>query len=330
MQQSKTLFFSIIGLALIVCIGMVAVRFLLADSLNIPTEPEDIEIQIVVAPSIKSWVDQAARDFNQTNPKTQVKIVTAKALVPESQFQTTNPAGAAPAAWLAEASFVTEMARSQGLQFEDAQSVASTNLVWGTFDSKLDQLNQDYGSLTWENLHAKGTNANDVLKLVIASPQNSAEGIAALISAAAGHLGTDTLSAADISAADGWLTETFGNRNTQIPATPAGDFATKGVSAGDVGILNMASWQDVRLDEKSNFILTPTEPAVVQDYPFAMWSNSQPEAKAAAIAFRQFLLEPAQQNALGSLDPAGANQGGVQIDGTAAQRLQDWANRQIR
>jgi ABC-type molybdate transport system substrate-binding protein len=327
MQPSKALFFSIIGLAILAVIGMAVIRPIL-----FTTTPGEIEIQIVVASSIKPWLDQAARDFNQANPKTQVKIIAANSLVPDRQFQTTNPEIGPPTAWLAEASFVVEMARSQGLQFDDVESVASTSLAWGTFNSKLDQFNQDYGSLTWQNLHAKGTNSSDVLKLVIASPQNSAAGVAALISATAGHLGSDNLSAADVSAADAWLTETFGNRNTLIPATPAGDFATKGVSAGDVGILTMASWQGAKLTQKSDFIITPTQPNVILDYPLAIWNGSQPEAKEAVQAFRAFLLESTQQNGLAEhfFDPATASQGQVQVDGTAAQRLLDGANRWLR
>ena len=331
MQQSKTLFFSIIGLAILVCAGIIATRFLFADSLNLPTEPEEIELQVVVAPAIKAWAEQAARNFNQAHPKTQVKIIEAAELIPLADFQSADPQKTPPAAWLAEASFVVDMAA--GGQCKAAQPVASTGMAWGTPNSKLTQFNQDYGSLSWENLHAKGVKPDDALKLVIASPQNSAEGLAALISAVAGHLGANTLSAGDVSAADAWLTETFGNRNTQIPATPAEDFATKGVSAGDVGILSMAAWRNVKLDQKPDaFTLTPTQPNVAFDYPFAIWGNSPPEAQAAAQSFRDFLLDDAQQNALAgfSLDPAGANQGGVQIDGAAAQRLLDWANRQLR
>lgn len=332
MQQNKTVFFSIVGAAILIVFGLFIIRFLLADSLNLPTGPREVEIEVVVAPAIKPWVDRAARDYNQAHPNSPVTVVAANGLIPSAQFQTTNPATLPPAAWLAEASFVIDLAGNNGLQFEDAQPMASTSLAWGIYNSKLDQFHQDYGELTWQNLHTKGTNTDDVLKLVIAAPQNSAEGIAALISATAGHLGTQTLSGNDISAADSWLIETFGNRNTLIPATPAGDFATKGVSAGDVGILTMASWRNSRLDTRTDFTITPSQPNVNLDYPFAIWSGSQPEVKAAARAFRDFLLESNQQNALAEFfyDPAGTGQGGVQVDGLAVQRLLDWTNRGLR
>ncbi len=63
MQQSKTIFFGIIGLAVVVVVGMAIVGSFLTDSLDLPTNSGEIEIQIVVAPAIKPWVDQAAREF---------------------------------------------------------------------------------------------------------------------------------------------------------------------------------------------------------------------------------------------------------------------------
>ena len=127
MQQSKTPFFVIVGLAIVVVIGMFLARSFLAESLDLPTEAQEITIRVVVAPSIKPWVDQAAQDFNQANPKTQVEIITADSLIPESQF-TSDPQSAPPAAWLAEATFIVETDGS--MQFNDIRPVASTSLAW--------------------------------------------------------------------------------------------------------------------------------------------------------------------------------------------------------
>ncbi len=331
MQATKTTFFAIIGVAILICVAMMATSYFLVSSFNLTTEPENLEIQIVVAPSLKDWATQSAQDFNEANPTTQIKIIEANELIPVADFQTNNPQGILPSAWLAEATYVLDMAQKSGLQFEDAQSVASTSLSWGGFDNKLETLNLANSNLTWQNINTLAKSA-DGLKLVIADPQDSAEGLAALISATASQSGNNSLSANDVSTADTWLNETFGNRNTRIPATPGGDFATKGVSAGDVGILTLASWLDVKMNEKPGFTMLPTQPNVVLDYPFAIRSTTSPEAKEAALAFRQFLLEEAQQIALNevSLDPAGVNQGGVQIDGNAALRLLDGTNRWLQ
>ncbi len=336
MQRNKTLFFGIIGLAVVVVAGLILARIFLADSLNLPDGSQEISIRVVVAPSIKPWVDQAAQDFNQAHSKTQVEIIAAGELIPESQFQF-NQQTAPPAAWLAEASFALEMAPNSGLQFKDAQSVAGSSLAWGIYNDKLDQFKQDYGELNWENLHAKATNPSDVLKLVIASPQNSAEGLAALISATAAHLGQQSLSGSDISAVNAWLTETLGNRNAQLPPMPAEAFASvQGRTLGEAGILSLASWRSApKLDQSNEFSISPANPNVSLDYPFAIWAGSQatPEGQQAAAAFRDFLLSQAQQNALAafSFEPAGAVvPNSVQADGQAAINLLRWAERELR
>ena len=329
MQSNKTIFFSIIGLSIGAVIIMALVRAFLFDSLDLPAAPGKVDIEVVVAPSIKPWVDQLARNYNQANSDAQVRVVAAGELVP-AKFISTNPQQTPPAAWLAEASFVVDLAGRQGLQFEQAQSVAGAELAWGMYNSKLDEFNQSYGTLNWESIHAKGS--TEGLKLIIASPQNGAEGLAALISATAAHVGKDSLTASDVSTADGWLTETFGNRNTQIPATPATDFATKGVSAGDIGILTMASWRANKLTERADFTVNPTQPAVALDYPFVIWSGASSDAKSTALAFQNFLLQSGSQTALGqyAFEAAGSVSNGVQINGEAVQRLLDWTNRGLR
>jgi hypothetical protein len=226
------------------------------------------------------------------------------------------------------------MARNDGLQFDDPQSIASTTLAWGGYQDKLAQFKQNYGDLTWQNLHAKATGP-DGLKLVIASPQNSAEGIAALASATAGYLDTQTLSSGDIDAADAWLTETLGERNANTPPTPAESFASaQGRTLGDAGLLSLAAWRKAKLDQSADFLVSPAEPNVTLDYPFAIWRGAQanPEAQEAARSFRNFLLEKAQQNRLADFffEPATTGPNGVQLDSATAARLQSWADRLLR
>jgi hypothetical protein len=199
MQQNRTLFFAIIGLSILAVIGMFIGRSLVP---AISTAGQ-VSIQVVVNPSLEAWARQAAQDYTQNNPNTRVEIIKVDTLIPTAAFN--NPQ-TVPAAWLAEASFVVDLARNEGLQFaDDSQSVASTTLAWGAYNDKLTQFNEDYGTLTWENLNAKATNpaVNNGLKLVIASPKTSAEGLAALISATAANQGKTSLSANDVSAAKG-------------------------------------------------------------------------------------------------------------------------------
>jgi hypothetical protein len=331
MQQNKALFFGIIGLAVVIVIALIAARYFLGDELALPDLGEKVSIQIVAAPAIKPWAEQAAQVFNQRNTNTQVEIIEAERLIPTTQFRA-DPQITPATAWLAEATFVIEMAEDSGLQFSDARSVANSSLAWGAFKDKQAAFSQKYGPLNWASVHTKATTTGDFLTIVIASPQNSAEGLAALVSATAANLNKQTLSAADVGQADAWLTETLAE-NTRILPLPAEQFAgTQGRSIGDAGILAQASWRKVGLPQNPNFVITPAQPNVNLDYSLAIFNQAAPEAQQAAVAFRDFLLSAEQQNALAPffLDPASAASSGVQIDGPAAQRLLDWANRELQ
>jgi hypothetical protein len=279
-------------------------------------------------------VRQAAQAYSQANPQAEVRVVTANSLVPRTQFQ--GASGSPPvAAWLPEASFVADLAKEQGVQFGDTQSVASTSLAWGGYQDKMAQFNQAYGDLTWENLHRKAVAPGDFLKLVIASPWDSGEGLAALLSATAAAQPTGELSGNSVSAANDWLTETLGDRKAQIPPRPAEAFASvQGRTIGDLGLLSMASWQRAGLQNRPDFKLTPAEPNVTLDYPFVILTGPQvpPEAQETARQFRQFLLEPAQQGNLANtfFEHANSAQSSVQAEASAVDRLLSWAERVLR
>jgi hypothetical protein len=333
MQQNKTAFFVIIGLAIAAVIGMVLAQPLLAGLLNSSVGLQQTSISVVTAPSIQPWVDQAAKEFNRTNSNIQVQIVTAKALIPETQFIGNSPESL-PAAWLAEDTFVLGM--NTNLQFGDSRSVASTALNWGAFNNRQQELTQKYGQLNWEALHKAAIEPNSSLKVLIASPQHNGEGLAALAAAVAGHLNKQTLSGADVNSAEVWLTETFKEsaRGSLTLSKPAEALFTRGASVGDVGVLTQASWRSAGLSSRPDFAITPMQPVVALDYPFAIRTDSALSTKqrAAAVAFRDFLLSQTQQNALANFyfDRAGANPNRVQVDGAAALALQRWIERELR
>ena len=328
MQQSKTLFFAIIGLSILVVIGLFFARSYVTE-----VSPLRTSIRVVVAPSIATWATQAADRFNQGNSNNSVEIVVVNELIPTATFQSNSAADKVPAAWLAEASFIIALGQNADLAFNDPRSVASSALAWGAYNDKLEQFNQDYGFLSWENVNVKATNSEDVSKLIMAPPYSSAEGLAALISATAFQAGGATLAGGEVSAANQWLTETLGNRNTQLPPTPAQTMASvQGRTLGDFGLLSMASWRAAKLDQNSNFTVAPVEPAIILDYPYAISAQADEDQQKAALAFRDFLLAEAQQQTLATifLDPALSSGTGVQADGVASQRLIDWANRTLR
>jgi len=289
---------------------------------------------VVAAPPSKDWAAQAAEEFNRANPNTQVEIITADELIPENQFKVTTPQQTPPAAWLAEAAFVVEMAGEKGLQFAaDPRPVASSSLAWGAFADKQALFTQKYGDLSWQTVHAKAVAPDDFLTIVIASPTNQAEGLAALASATAAHLDQSTVTAGDVGQARPWLSETFGE-NTRIPPRPAEAFASsQGRSIGDVGLLSRAAWQSYDLENRPEFSLAPVHPDVQLDFPLAIWTGSQssPAGQQAAAQFRDFLLSANQQQALANfaLEPAAALTETVKLDGSAAWALLRFAEQEL-
>src|SRR5688572_19467428 len=100
MQPNRTLFFVIIGLALLLTIGVVAGGFLFFGSSGemTPLGQTTSPIQIVVAPAIEPWVKDAAQVYNQTNAQAKVSVVAANSLIPVTQLQST-PQNPPVAAW---------------------------------------------------------------------------------------------------------------------------------------------------------------------------------------------------------------------------------------
>jgi hypothetical protein len=325
MQQNRAPFFIIIGLAVLIVTGLIAGSFFIfgADGDAAPLRRQ-VEIQVVVAPRLRPWAEPAARRFSQQQPGTTITLVEATAPVPASQLR-----GPASAAWIAEAGFEVEMARSQGIQISEAQSVASSPLAWGGYTPKVEA----FGQLDWTSFNQRATRSPGA-KLVIAAPWNTAEGIAALASAVVAHQQNKTaLTGSDVGQADSWLTETLGNTNANVRPTPAQDFAGPlGQTLGDAGILAMVSWRSAKLDQNPNFTLIPVEPAIALDYPFVVLAGSQvtPERQAAAQAFQEFLLTEEQQAALANFGLDRAAPSPVQIDSSAADRLLRWAERELR
>jgi hypothetical protein len=313
----------------------VGAYYFLGETLELSVGQPASNIRVIVAPAIKPWVDQAAQQFNQNNSKTQVEIIAADSLIPESQF-TSNPQVSPPAAWLAEATFVVEMARGDGLQFENPRPVANTELAWGAFNNRQEEFTQEFGALNWAAVHQRAVEPDSSLKMVIAAPGNTAEGLAALISAVAEHSNSQELSSSDVRRAETWLTETLresARGSLTLGPKPAEAFATRGASIGEAGMLALASWRSAGLHNRPDFAITPAQFNVSLDYPLVIWAGSQatPEGKQAAVAFGDFLLSEAQQNALSGFyfEPAGSSAAGVQTDGAAALALLRWAEREL-
>lgn len=345
LQRRRVLFFLIIGLAIFVTLGALA-----AERLNIYTLPSravaQVPITVAVSPSVIEWAERAASDFNRSNQDAQISIVSANGLVAVDTFARLAPEER-PHAWIAESTFVSAIAQDSGMTFIPyASSLAASELVWGGFGSRADAL----GTLDWQTIHDAATasgwsalngDANwGFFKLTIASPTNSAEGLAALLTAAATYHDTAQVTRSHVTdqAFLAWLQETVDsvpNFNTLGP-NPAEALATRGPSVGDVGFLAAVNWFAVAddLNKWETFVTSEPHYTMELDYPYLIRANLTSEEQAMVSRFGDYLARQSEQlsnagfRTQQSSSSSGPNAVVIEADDEAVLALLRWADRE--
>lgn len=305
-RRNRILFFLILGTAILITGGT-----LLAERLGVYTLPSRtvarIPITVAVPPALADWAQAAARDFNSQNADTQVSIIRLNGLDAVQQFGQ-MPRAQLPDSWLADASFVADLARTEGAPFaEQGIAITSSDLVWGGFSSRAQLL----GTMDWSALHdaakangwaALGGNATwGYVKLTIASPTRSTEGLAALITAAAAYHDQPHLTRPLVTdpAFLNWLHTTVDSvpNFSTLGSNPAEALATRGPSIGDVGLLAASTWfvaQD-ELNQWEPFITSTPRYTVRLDYPYLLQTGLPDTRMVMAERFGNYLARQASQ-----------------------------------
>ncbi len=267
----------------------------------------------------------------------------------------------APAAWIAEGSFTLDLVNLAARQaggmdaFAAEGSVAQSVLMWGGFADRIAVIDSRLNGLTWSALHDAsiapngwsslgGQSAWGFFKLVLPDPHKSSTGLAAILSAAAEYHGRTDLTAGDINDArfQQWaqaLTDAvpnFANLGTEAGKA----LAVRGPSAGDAGLLLEAEWLTAA-EGLSNWpqpVFRYATAAVPFDFPFSVWvgasavggdvsrqeDTAQRQAeREAALLFRDYLLEAAQQSRTEAFGLRSAAGGAINADGSLFAR---WAS----
>ena len=332
------IFFAIVGLAIAITVVVLALERL--DVLTLPwRRATQTAIQVAVPPILADWATASAREFDG-----QVTVIPVHGLSAVGQFARMD-APLRPHAWIPEATFVAAIARDQGLSYETVgQSVAAADLAWGAFSSRAAVLSGRFGTLDWQAVHQAavshgwaelGGNADwGNFKLILASPTHSAEGLAALLSAAAAYRNRPDLAYDDVTdeAFLQWLraivtsVPNFGTLGPQ----PAESVATRGPSVGDAGLLAAAAWNrsQVRLDRWETFVVVAPQFTVRLDYPYLLRSDLDPAERETARRFGAFLLGRATQLADSGFAQATVSAVQVNVDTQAVLALLRWAERE--
>lgn len=326
--RTKIGFFFVMGLAL-----MMSAVVLVGETLGYWQRPTpgavQTQIQVAAAPSIYDWVAAAAREFTAEQRNITVEVIELKSLDAGQTAELTDVANKVDV-WIPETTFMRQMAGS--LNYEnDGPALAGNRLMWAA--------SADYaalqGQLDWALVYQAAGDGNAwqtlsggdfVFDLAFPPPRSSFEGLAALLSAAAGFHNQTALNQSLVSdpAFLAWLAEI--QRAVPEPnADPAAQLARTPVSV-DVGLI--LAHDRNRLNE-SRFIFQEPAYNIYLNYPYLIRTDDVVEnveaRREAARTFRDFLLANRQQQRLDrfGLTPADSQSSGIQVDGNTA--LSIWA-----
>jgi len=326
--KTKIIFLFIVGLAA----GVVAILLSLERTqvYTLPTRGGvAVEITVAVAPQLEAWARDAALDFSGRNSQISVNVIALKGIDASQQLDLSK-ADALPDAWLAEADFVRQMARSVPYD-ETGPSMAQDGLVWLAVAARTGL----QGQLTWQTVHAAATDSAQWQTLgagdarfdaALPSPANSIEGVAAFLSAAASYYQQPALSPDMVGNRDfvQWMDDIL----VAVPEkklSPLNQLTRPPVSV-DVGMVLQSDLPNLNV---SQFIQQPPQYNVIFNFPYLVrrgnLDKDATDREQAAEIFRDFLLGADQQNRLVGygLQPAGTAVSGqvVSVDGATTERL---------
>jgi hypothetical protein len=335
MSRTRTIFFVIIGLALILILGGVAAFLLLEPSgVNPAAVSGDagspIEVHIVAALSVEPWVNQAATQFNAENHALegrpiQVTVTAMDGLAAMGRYER-EEMDPFPTAWipdsrylveLVNATYKTKLGRDVFLSDGEyrARPIAISLFAWGIYESRAGVLQQTYDQVNWLTIHDAaiapggwreigGSGEWGYFKLIVPHPRKNIGGLAAMISAAGEYYDMSAIDVEDVTNPEfqAWLKELMGSVSdySSLGAYPGENLALFGYSAGDGGQLLES---DLLINMAGS--MNRWEPLRILypkyvtwfDFPFTVWIGPETTAleKNAALEFEKYLLSPEVQ-----------------------------------
>lgn len=314
--RTKIIFVVIIGLAA-ACIAAI----LTTESLNVYTLPTrggvTVDITVAVAPPLQTWAEQAAQEFS--NNQITVKITSLKGTAATNRLSASQGDNL-PDAWIAEATFVREMADAIPYTTE-SESVAKTGLVWVIMGGQIDfTTNPDWATIR------QVSKDNVQFRIALPSPGNTVEGIASYASLAAAISQQTTLPDGSVINAEfrKWLNDIL----LAVPDKQASPLNQLKLQPPKVDIGLILESDIPQLNGRA--FTTQIPPYNVEfNFPYFLRERSTApdalERRQVAEQFRDFLLTQAQQEKLQTygLRVASATIEGqlVQIDGNIARQI---------
>ncbi len=326
MNRTRIIFFIVIALALIiVAVGVLWPR-LSGQPVAPPLTNQPLEVRVVVALPIESWVTEAAKSFNAENRKLEgrpirVTTISMDGLTALSRYDSAS-FDPVPTAWIPDSRYLVELANAaykerlgRDVFLTDgeyrARPIAISLFAWGIYQSRAAVMEQKYGEINWKTLHDAaiapggwpelgGNQEWGYFKLVVPNPRKNVGGLAAMVAAAGEYYDRPDISVADVTDPQfqAWLKELMESVTdlSGASAYTAEDFALLGYTAGDGGQLLesdlLKNMEGIKIRWNDPLVVRYPKYVTWFEFPFTVWMGPETSAeeKNAALEFQKYLL----------------------------------------
>lgn len=340
MNRTRVIFFVILGIALLIVAGGLILAQVMRNrapsvgqATQVPSD-EPIQVRIVTAIPVESWVNEAAKAFNAEDQRLEgrpieVTIIPMDGLTAMGRYER-EEMDPMPTAWIPDSRYLVDLVnatyktkRDRDVFLTDgeyrARPIATSLFSWGIYKSRAEVLRASYGDVDWGVIHDAATAKGGwreiggdecaecgqwgYFKLIVPNPRKSVAGLAAMVAAAGEYYEQTRISVEDVTdpAFQEWLGELMGAVTNYSGAYSVEDLALFGYSMGDGGqllesdlLVNMAGIQ-TRWDDP--LVIEYPQYLTWFDFPFSVWMGPETSAqqKNAALVFQEYLLSVEQQ-----------------------------------
>jgi len=293
-----------------------------------------IQVRIVCAIPVESWVNEAAKSFNAEGHllegrPIQVTVIPMDGLTAMGYYER-EEMDPLPTAWIPDSRYLVDLVnatyktkRDRDVFLTDgeyrARPIVTSLFSWGIYKSRAEVLEAAYGDVNWTVIHdaamSKGgwreIGGSDCaecaqwgyFKLIVPNPRKSVAGLSAMVAAAGEYFQETRITVEQVTDPDFqvWLGELMGAVTNFSGAYSVEDLALFGYSMGDGGqllesdlLVNMGGIQTRWADP---LVIEYPEYLTWFDFPFTVWMGPETSAqdKNAALLFQQYLLSSEQQ-----------------------------------
>jgi len=327
MNRTRLVFFVVIAIALVVVGASLAMRQAGVRS-PILQAPPTLEVRVVCALPVESFVRQAAEQYNRENHKLEgrpvrISVIPMDGLTAMGRWER-EEMSPVPTVWIPDSRYLVELVNATckekrgrdvfltGGEYR-ARPIATSLFCWGVYQSRDQVLRARYGDINWRAIHDAATAKGGwpdlggeaewgYFKLVVPNPHKNVGGLMAMVAAAGEYYGKTRIETADVTnpAFQTWLKELMGAVTdfSSLGAYSVENLALFGYSMGDGGQLlesdllqNMAGIQTRWADP---LVIIYPKYLTWFDFPFTIWMGDETTAleKNAALDFERYLLTP--------------------------------------